>query len=178
MNFKEFYLTEAVYKEVYSGRTVNNPEITLDYVGKGMDQQGPGLYFTNDPEEAKFYGKYVVVANLTLNKVLTDSKKPILREVQFLINNAPNKEDKLSDFGETEREAMKEATESYMDNDSMKDSYLTICNDFYRGSSAKYFCINMAKLGYDGIVSKFSSTSTHYIMYNTKKIQLIAFGER
>lgn len=186
MNFKDFYLKESIYKEVFSGRTVNSPNITLDYVGKGMDQSGPGLYFTNDLEEAKFYGKYILVANLDISKALTDSKKPLLREVQYLIKNSPNKSNVLSDFGETEQEAMKEATESYMDNDSMKDSYLTIANDFYRGSSAKYFCINMAKLGYDGIIRQPNdglknesdeSKNIHYIMYNPKKIQLVAFGE-
>jgi len=161
----------AIKYIAYHGTKNEFEHFNYAYVGKGLDEYGPGFYFTNDYDEALKYGK-VSKYELTIEKYIIKDKKPLRGEVSKLIRWAPEYKDTLTNFGQYEYEAMNTAIKSLTrDGYDKVDSYLSICGDFYRkqGNSA-LFVKNLVRLKYDAYIVR-EGDNTKYIMYNIDKIR-------
>ncbi len=177
MNFKDFYLKEAVYKDLYRGFSTNDSTISLETASKGTPALGPGIYFSTDYKEATKYGKYVLKANVDLVRTVSEVKSPNAKEIEFMIVSSPKKDSKLEEYGDNKKEALAEAIKTYKDYDNEKDAFIAIYNDFYYPVYARHFCLNMVRLGFDGLIVTRQNGSKQYIVYNVKKIQKVEFKE-
>jgi len=162
----------------YTGRTVHSTEFSYDYVGKeeAFDQEGPGFYFTNSIEDAHRYSGndgIILKCQIDIKKVVSSTKRPSSKDIQYLIKNCPNIADKLNDYGETFNQGFREAFKIFSDYDEARDCYLTIQHDLYR-YNAKEYLINMVKLGYTGHFATWTKNQVkHFICYDNRKIKVI-----
>jgi len=164
---------------VYHGRTTKSSEFSFDYVGGGNDNEGPGFYFTSDPTDAWYnYAKnngILISAYLTLDKVVSTTKKPSEKVVRYLITHAPNLEDTLINWDENRRVAIENAVGSMMSYDTEHTAYQSVWYDFYYmgENNSKSYLLNMIKLGFDGIIIQKSQGVAHYIMFNPSSIDIV-----
>jgi hypothetical protein len=178
---KEFYKTESATNDVsgiwYHGRAANDPTFSLEFVGQGHDQEGPGFYFSRDAEDASKYGGAggsFLEVEVNPRKLASNTKQATPEEIQELIERAPDYEIKLTDWDENPKMAMKKAIEGALKyNKNQKDQFQQIWYDFYRDTPAKY-CEALIAMGYDGhIADRRGRGWDHLIMYNPKKIKIV-----
>ena len=170
-----FHLYERNIQKITAYHGTNNEFEKFDYgyIGIGLDEYGPGFYFSNSYEAAEKYGK-VRKYELTFNKYIIKDKKPSKAEVSKLIRWAPQYKDSLTNFGEYETEAFNTAlnslTRPYYDK---VDSYFAIWRDFYlKKGNSRQFVENIVRLGYDGYIIN-EEGHTIYVMYNTNNIRML-----
>lgn len=159
-----------LHKTFYHGSNSVFDKFDLKYVGSASDnfQEGPGFYFTSSLEEAKHFGKYVKKYFLHIKKAVPLTGKMKIREVKFMIQNAPDYLEDLTNFDEDPRKAFDMAVMSYSQHDP-HDGFQTIWNDFYKNENSAYL-LNMIKLKYDGVIKPNNST-THVIVFNPNVIE-------
>jgi hypothetical protein len=145
---------------------------STEFTGKGTDQDGAGIYFTTDEEDAQIYGKHVQKVSLEFKKQMSLKAKPIKREIEQLIKKAPNYKDTLMDFAEDEKEAFIKAVNNYIEyNDTHWEAVKFIEADFYRREGDKY-CKAMTSLGYDGVIIDINYNNIlHAVVWNPKIIK-------
>jgi hypothetical protein len=159
----------------YHGSTnkFDNFSFTFLGKGKGYDENGPGFYFTSNKEDALHYGQHQYEVKLHLKKTVPLKGKIKRKEVEFLIKNAPNLYDTLTDWGEEPQEAFRYAVNSISNNDSPHDVFQTIWHDFYlRQNATDQYLTNMIKLGYDGVIIP-KNELVHVVVFNPQKIEMI-----
>lgn len=162
----------------YTGRTIHSTDFNYEHVGKqeANDQEGPGFYFTNNVKDAAHYSTprgIILQCQIDIKKVVSTTKRPTSKDIQFLIKNCPNIADKLNDYGETFNEGFREAFKMFSDYDEARDCYLTIQHDLYRYEPKEYL-VNMVKLGYTGHFATWTSNQLkHFICYDNTKIKII-----
>jgi hypothetical protein len=155
-----------------------------EFVGReeAYDANGPGIYFTTDYDEAKFFGKYIYKVKLENGRFIdnkTPNTKVNINDVIKLVKMSPNWEYKAENFDEDPNKGLKMFVDMTLeDNDSEKDVFLQVWYDFYRYEPVDYVR-NMVKLGYDGLIddSIAKDGHKHIIVYNTKIIKLIDVEE-
>lgn len=160
--------------EAYHGTNANIERFSLDYVGEGYDQEGPGIYFTNDRDDATGYGKFVYHVALDIARAPRLKKRAKITEIRQIINWASDLEDKLCDWDEDPKIAFDRAVKSCMLQDNEHQSFLTVWYEFYRYRPQEYLK-NMIELGFDGAIIP-STTYTnviHYVMFNPRKIIML-----
>jgi len=151
---------------------------STSYTGKGTDQEGAGIYFTTNREDAQIYGKYIQKVKLDFKKQMSLKAKPIKREIEQLIKKAPNYKDTLMDFAEDEKEAFIKAVNNYLEyNDTHWEAVKFIEADFYRREGDKY-CKAMTSLGYDGVIIDINYNNIlHAVVWNPKIIKGIQMSD-
>ena len=147
------------------------------------NQEGPGVYFTINYEDAKKYagdGWYVYTVNLTPKRLLRNisldkvDKNQLKNEVVKLIKMAPNWKSIAMNYGDTEDEGLDGMLYQYIDTSRGKRKvFLFIYEDLYKNTPDIYIK-NMVKLGYDGVYLKSKDgLSDNYAIYNPSIIKLI-----
>jgi hypothetical protein len=159
----------------YHGREVKATNFDYQYVGKGHDQEGAGFYFTTDKDQALGYAGQngiVMTVRLTPRKLVDMNRPAKTKDLKFMLLNAPDHLDALSNFAENPREALIMALNGYAQYyDDATDAFQTIENDFYKGHAAEYL-INLVRLGYDGHIIKHEGAA-HFVCYNPKIIDIV-----
>lgn len=180
--FKKF-IKEAIITDqpFYHGGSIKIEKFDEKFAGKGVDQDGPGFYFSSNYEDAKTYtptGGWIHEVLLSFRKMLSDSKKANIKEAEKLLRMAPNLKDSLTDWGENYNEAIDFAIKTVIDrNNSQKEVFEQIWYDFYhRQRRSDLYLKNVVKLGYDGILLK-KGHIIHAIMYNPDKIKIISVSK-
>jgi hypothetical protein len=89
----------------YHGRTSTSDAFDLSYVGRkeAKDQEGPGFYFTSDKGEASGYAYpsgIILTVKLSPRKLASNTEPANIKDVNYLIENAPDKENTLLNFDE------------------------------------------------------------------------------
>lgn len=126
------YIIENKTEIWYHGSPQPIKRWTVSLTGKGTDQDGAGIYFTTDEEDAEIYGK-VQKVKLNFKKQLSNKIKPKKAELIKLIKLAPDYKETLTDFAEDPNEALSEAIENYLDYSSTHlEAVQAIEGDFYR----------------------------------------------
>ena len=175
----------------FHGSQFNIDAFKLDYVGKGIDQNGPGIYFTSNESDASVYGPYIYHVKLNFKKYLTNKTKPNIKEIKKLIfhrlkiNNIQeiekwNENDfydsSLSDWGESPLMALSTFINSVIQYEvTALNSFLEILINLYKNDD-KQFVEDMHNiLGYDGVVIENNNQekTRHYIVYNLQSIELV-----
>jgi len=159
----------------YNGSDQPRTTWSLDNVGKeeANDQEGPGLYFTTDINEARGYGEYVSEVKLNLLKSRTVPLKGRLdtQRVRLLIRKAPDLADTLTNWDEDPRRAFETAVNQLIESsDGVHDLLQSIYADFYRGYPREFF---KAIWMYDGVVVPRAKGSLHAIIYNPAIIKTV-----
>jgi hypothetical protein len=179
MRFKEYY-KESLDIEAYHGSPHEISRFTDDFVGEGVDQEGPGIYFTTNEEDAYGYarkgdGGRVYKVILQMNKVIKEKGRVKESEIDSMIKWCEGYEEKLMDWGsENLEENMRLFKGSLRRENTPKDVFLSIWYNLYRYKPVDYVR-NMVSLGYDGlIVQKEFMNTKHIIVYNPKVIRVEA----
>ncbi len=152
----------------YHGSNHKINSFSDEFVGNGIDQEGPGIYFTSSENEAAGYGEYLYRVDLNPNKLV--STKPGItpkKEIEFLMKKAPNLEDTLYNWGENKNQAYAAAFKAMTDSgESPHEVFQSIWYDFYRKNPIEYVR-NMIKLRYDGVlVDKAYNNVKHLVVFN------------
>lgn len=178
MKFKTFF--ESIDIEAYHGSPTEIKKFTDDFVGEGVDQEGPGIYFTTNEEDAAGYARKsegngkIYHVRLEMNKLIPTKGKVKESEINSMIEWAPNYEEKLMDWGHEDLQSnLRAFKDSLKRQATPKDVFLSLWYDLYRYTPIDYVR-NMVLLGYDGlIVQKEFMNVKHIIVYNPKVIKLL-----
>lgn len=156
----------------YHGRTAHSKTFDLNRIGNGVDQNGPGFYFTADLTDARSYAEpngIVGTFKLTPRKLLDDKKKPSLAEVTELMRASPTLDDLLANWDEDPAKAFAEARKSMMAQGSQRDAFLQIWVDFFR-YEPQAWAKKVVELGYDGLLALTPAGVEHLIIYSLDAI--------
>ncbi len=179
VNNKRFYITKNK-SFLYHGSKVLFKEFSDEFIGvkDANDEDGAGIYLTNNIEEAKMYGKYLYYLKLTSNK-----KVPMTGEVDLdvaieFIKKSPRYELSMSNYDENIDVALKNFM-GYIEHDRLTNPYeffQKVWYDVYRYEEIAW-ARNMVDIGYDYAVVK-KRESSHIVVYNPKIINIIDVVER
>ena len=149
--------------KLYHGSNYKIENFKDEFVGKGIDQHGPGIYFTTNPETAEKYGKFMYEVDCDINKILSDKNKATDKEINFLLNNAPNLEDTLTDWGVSPQKGLV-AYKKAIFSQTQTEAFESIWYDFYRKEPIEYVR-NVSKLGYQAVKVE-KDNETWFIVFN------------
>lgn len=150
---------------------------------KANNQEGPGMYFTINYEDAKSYAGddgYIYTVEFTPNRLLTDTptntldKKVLRSNVLKLIKMNPNWKRVAMNYGDDLDEGLDGMLFKYIDmSKNERLVYISIYEDLYY-NEPELFVKGMVKLGYDGahLSSKYGD-SDNYAVYNKSKIKIV-----
>jgi hypothetical protein len=168
--------------EAYHGSPYKIKKFNDNFIsGKdAIDQQGPGIYFTDSNEEAIGYAGengYVYQVRLHPKKLLSSEPKNNLEfltnTVIKLIKMSPNWKRVARSYDDDIETGLNDMVYSYIgQNQTEKDVFISIFNDIYQNNPIDYVR-NMVKLGYDGIYLPTKSGGEHIVMYNPSLIEYI-----
>lgn len=182
---KENFINEVIEDSfvVYHGTNSKIDKFTDDFVGgeEANDQQGAGIYFATNIEDARHYGVYIYKA--TISGRFLDRNAPIdnvdIEELVRLIKMKDEWEMNAMDYSEDpESGAYEAAGMAIQYNNDEAEAFQQIEADFYRYDSVEYVR-NMTKLGYDGIIVDAPSDiegDSHIIVFNPgiiKNVEMI-----
>lgn len=157
----------------YHGRTAKSTVFDERFTGKGADQEGPGFYFTKNYDVAFGYaspGGVIITAKLSPRKLVPLNKPPKRKEILEVISKSSALTERLNDWNEDPRLALKEAVDVYADRDSAKDAFESVWFDFFPNHPADYLRA-MVSLGYDGNLAEHSSENI--VIYNPRVIEVL-----
>jgi hypothetical protein len=176
MNMQE----EKLPSEWYHGSPNPIQKFSDDFVGQEVDQEGPGIYFTSNEEDAYGYARksengtgVVYVVGLEFKKLVPLKGRANKKEIMQLIEWSPNLETLLTNYDDNPKKAKSIAFSNCMNQDNPHQSFQQVWYDFYRHDPVD-FVRSMVTLGYDGVVvpRQFMNTK-HAVVYNPKIIRLI-----
>jgi len=183
MKLRKLY--ENISKEIgflaYHGSPTEFSNFSDEFVGteEATDQEGPGVYFTTDYDDAAGYGGYLYTVKLR-GRFLSDkaSNEDVDRvDIEKMIRMGNEWEMNAQNWGEDYEAAIPNIIEDFIQyNTNQKDVFLQIWYDFYRYEPVLYVR-NMVKLGYDGLVidrtKEDGKMRTHIIIYNLNSIKFV-----
>lgn len=170
---------------VYHGSNHKFDLFKNDFVGgeKANDAQGPGIYFTDNIDDASHYGKYLYTVKLTPNKILSDRNKNGITPnlVVKLIKMCPDWEMNAYDWNENLNKGLNLSVKAIFENDNAKDIITEVYTTYYSYRPILYVK-NCTQLGIDGISHKNIwgdgvSSSQHYIIYNPSIVEILKIEE-
>jgi len=183
MKFRE-YLKESEDNKWYHGSSHKIEKFSTDFVGEGTDQDGPGIYFSNNEEDASTYSKkeegsskFLYVVELNFKKLVPITGRVNTKELEQMIYWSKNNGDEQyetnwSNWDEDEEKAIKEAIKSYS-SETPHEAFQSIAYDWYK-DFPQDFCSSMRSLEYDGVIVKRQFMNVkHAIVYNPKIIRII-----
>lgn len=180
-----FFILKTIYLYMFfhgSTHKINN--FTDGFVGgkEAHDQEGPGIYFTSSSKNARSYGPYVYTVKLHPKKFVStqDGKSASIKEIEWLIKQAPNWEMHAENFNENPNLGVKIASKNILEyNDNPHQQFLQVWIDFYRNNPVDYVR-NMVKLGYDAVkieglesIIAGEGNITHIIVLNPAVIEFV-----
>jgi len=117
------------------------------------DLYGYGLYFSNNINYSKRFGKYLYKCKIEINKPLDLTNKNVEKDFKYILENINiNKKD----F-------------EYIDDCLIDKSYTTLLRKLYQNITVK----DLIKLGYDGIIGYCEEGGKEYVLWYDKNIEII-----
>ena len=97
MRYKQIIEAKQTF---YHGSTKKIDALSLDFAGTGTDQEGPGIYLTSSIDDARHYGEFIHVVQVSLVKSRMMPEKRMINPdfVRRLILLAPNVDDNLTNY--------------------------------------------------------------------------------
>jgi len=176
MRANQFLRESIVTKTFYHGRSKVFDKFTTNFVGKGVDRHGPGIYLTDSKDEAATYGTlvYTVEAQIDSSRMMPELKRITPALVQKLINSSPECDVILSNFADTTSAALRQAVKQFYEScapNQYTDLMMDIWYDFYR-DSAPQFLAHLVKLGWDGILRHLGGREL-FVCYNPAILKIV-----
>jgi hypothetical protein len=171
----------------YHGTPFNFESFDYSTVGAGDDQEGPGFYFTTSRNDALKYAlksqsvpaPRILKVSLTLGKLVLDKGKTPRKQVEQLIDWAPDLEDTLTNWDEEPGLAKIKAINAMLAYSSPRLVFQSIWADFYRKDPAGYLS-SMRALGYTGqkivhkgFLSSGDKSVSHYTIYDRDAVEIL-----
>ncbi len=164
----------------YHGSTEKINSWSTKFTGAGDDQEGIGIYFSSNYEDASGYARksdsgHVYTVELKTDKFLKLVKKPDIQQLFSLVQWSDNWKEKLENIMGNDSTEMnwKEFKSLLKQEASMFEACKEIQRHFYYDDPSEY-CSSMVALGYDGIIIKKSFMNTyHAVVWNPKIIRNI-----
>jgi hypothetical protein len=171
--------TEKLGFLAYHGSPTDFKKFSDEFVGgdEATDQEGPGVYFTTNRENAAAYGGNLYTAKLNGNFITDESASANANEahIEQLIRMAEDWQSHAQNWGEDPESAIYSSISDMFEyNDNEKDVFLQVWIEYYRYDAVN-FVRNMTKLGYDGVVvdrTDDRGINKHIIVYNPSTITL------
>lgn len=171
-------LSEAVVIWYHGSNTVIE---TFDYTARedATNQEGPGIYLTSSPNDAKMYGKHIHVVQAKIFKSRMMPEKRTLQRhfVQFLISKSPDADDVLTNWGSDRQSALRAAVDAIMDRhgpNEYREAMESIWYDYYRGYEREWLQrMCGAGVGWDGFIVDRSEGLKHFICFNPKILKVL-----
>lgn len=171
--------TEKLGFLAYHGSPTDFKKFSDEFVGgeEATDQEGPGVYFTTNYDNAAAYGGNLYTAKLNGNFITDESASENANEahIEQLIRMAEDWESHAQNWGEDPESAIYSSISDMFEyNDNEKDVFLQVWIEYYRYDGVN-FVRNMTKLGYDGVVidrTDDRGMNKHIIVYNPSTITL------
>jgi len=182
----ESFINEVIEDsfEVFHGSNSKIDKFTDNFVGgeSANDQQGAGIYFATNAEDAGHYGVYIY--KVKVSGRFLDRNKSIdnvdIEELVKLIKMKDEWEMNAMDYSEDpDAEAYEAASMAIQYSGNEAEAFQQIEADFYRYDSVEYVR-NMTKIGYDGIIVDAPSGlkgDSHIIVFNPNIIEFVEMVE-
>jgi len=160
----------------YHGTEDKIESFTDEFVGteEATDQEGPGIYFTTDRDDAQGYGKMLYTVILRPNKLIdeTSSENINPEELGKIIKTLPEWEMQAQNWAEDPESGLHMAIDDFIRyNDTEKDVFQQVWIDFFRYNPI-LFVKGMVTLGYDGQIIEKENGRRHVIVYNPDIIEV------
>lgn len=161
----------------YHGSTAPISQFSDEFVGRGNDEYGPGIYFSSVPYTAIGYAAdggqngRLYQCELHLRKELSKKTKINKAVLLKLIQSTPDTE-AWTDWDENQNRAYMTALKNYVEEGNMYDALMSVWYDWYRNYPVD-FIRKLVQLGYDGYVYTFSSGEKFVVVYNPASIKVI-----
>ena len=165
-------------KTWYHGSNHKITKFTTDFIdsqnSNGL-QNGPGIYFTSDMNDAKTYGKYIHEVNISIAKsrLLPEFKRG-LNIGQIITNDHSNFKRDYKNWNEDYRKAYIYALQTFdgiYDNKYYRSVLIRLWEDFYYDKS-KIFLKEIVGQ-YDGYIVEFANGVKHFMCYKPEIIKSI-----
>lgn len=146
-----------------------------DFVGNGNDVYGPGIYFSNNPNDSYAYvtnDGELYVCDLDIKKELTTKIRFNKKIVLDFMKKSPD-EYAWTDWDENQSVAYQKALKAIQEyhGDNLLDALLQVWYDWYRSYGTEYVR-NLVKLGYDATIHTLPSGTKFAVVYNPKIIKV------
>lgn len=161
----------------YHGTNTKIDTFTDEFVGaeESTDQEGPGIYFTTDRDDASGYGNIIYIVILRPNKLVDESSSDNINPEDLIkmIKTLPEWELNTQNWDEDPETGLNMAIDDFFKyNDTEKDVFQQMWYDFFRYRPVE-FVRGMVKLGYDGQIIEKENGRRHIIVYNPNIIEVI-----
>lgn len=175
MNFLRF-LEQEKDDYWFHGRTVRSTDFDVKFVDdKGNRQDGPGFYFTREPEEAERYsgeGGVVLKVKLNTDRIVTGQSNLGREEVVAILQKSNALDDILMDWAENPREALEMLLDSLMSyEDDPVELLQQIWADGFRDD--RDFLKVMVECGIDGTATMSKWDNEHIVIFNPTVIEVV-----
>ena len=160
----------------YHGTDEKIENFTDEFVGteEATDQEGPGIYFTTDREDAHQYGGILYTVILRPNKLVDESSPDNINpeELEKIIKTLPEWEMQAQNWDEDPERGLRMAIDGFIRyNETEKDVFQQVWIDFFRYNPV-LFVRGMVTLGYDGQIIEKENGRRHIIVYNPAIIEV------
>ncbi|AQW88978.1 hypothetical protein pEaSNUABM50_00465 [Erwinia phage pEa_SNUABM_50] len=161
----------------YHGSSAPISNFSDEFVGRGNDEYGPGIYFSSVPNTSIGYAKdggsngMVYQCEINLRKELSKKTRVNKAVLLKLMQNTPD-EDAYTNWNENKNVAYRTALQGYVDEGNMYDALMGVWYDWYREYPVQ-FVRSLVQLGYDGYIYTFASGERFIIVYNPASIKVV-----
>ena len=169
-------LKKITEEEYFHGSNKPITKFVDDFVGNGNDVYGPGIYFSNNPNDSYGYvsnnGEFYV-CDLDIKKELTKKTRFNKNIVLKFMKESPD-EYAWTDWDENQNVAYQKALKALMDtnySDNLLDALTQVWYDFYRDYGPEYVR-KLVKLGYDASIHVLPSGTKFAVVYNPTIIKV------
>jgi len=161
---------KAVDQTWYHGSTKPITNFTSEFVGKGNDQMGPGIYFTSDRKESLNYGQSIAEVKLNWKKKLDPYADVDQKLLDFLLEKIPDWDAENDAFwGEpTADEAKRKLRETLVGGSNVWMLSQLQGSTMYYGGNPKALIDNVVAFGYSGFEVPSGSTQNEPSSLETK----------
>ena len=138
----------------------------------GNDQYGPGIYFSDEIQTTKSYGRNIHICKLDKNRLI--HKKDQALKYRMLINRILNEnvtQDHLDDWGYTKKEFLKYWNDEIITHQSMTETLEYIWKDIFNLDNKK-FCAVAVRHGIDGVIHPQHNNENFYVVFNPRIIHI------
>jgi hypothetical protein len=154
---------------------------TLDFVGVGNDEQGPGLYFTDSPETAEGYalrhGGGHVMTVAVAGRIAREDFALSRQMVEEIIRSSPDLADTLTNFGDVAYEGksavMRMAVDAYHGL-PLREAVIALSNDFWNGAEQRMLPVLVEATKMNGYTREMRDGETHAIVWDHEAVTVVS----
>lgn len=169
MRIFEIISESVMPKPFYHGSSKPISKFTDEFVGRGNDQYGAGIYFTDNIETAKGYGDNLYKCRLDIDNPLT-SKTPIDEDIIMTLIEESEDEIAWTNWSDNHYEAVQMGFDSVINSsDNMYEAILSVWADWYMNDPV-VFVRKLVHYGYDAAIIPVRNGETFVVVYDPRCI--------